>query len=403
VPALESYAYRAVDDVGRRTRGVTEAESAERLTRSLEARGLVVIDVERVRNAGVAGERGGRVPKRDVLELTRALAALLAAGLPLARALHTAAHIVPERVRIVLDDLRARTARGESLAAALDAHQREFSPMYRGVVRAGERGSDLPGAFAALSVQLEAEDRLRARLVAASIYPLLLAVGGIITCTVLVMVVLPRFAELLSGAQAGLPRSTATLLAIAATLRRAGPALLLVGLSLIIAIGMTRHSAPMRRMWSRLLVRLPIVGQLRRYTLGARFSRLTSVLLVGGAPLLQALDDVIASIADPVARESIARIRDHVHDGSALHRAVGQSNLFPPVLARLIAVGEESGRLADFLQRAAEFCEERAERALQRLVALIEPAMILVFGVLIAFVALSLLQALYGIDATTLR
>lgn len=402
MPALDSYSYRAVDAKGHRTRGVTEADSSEGLARSLQARGLVVLDVERVHGASEAGH-GGRLARRDVLELTRALAALLGAGLPLSHVLRTAVHIVPERVHIVLDDLRARTARGESLAASLAAHPGEFSPMYRGVVRAGERGGDLAGAFSALSQQLETEDRLHARLVAASIYPLLLAVGGIITCSVLVLVVLPRFAELLAGAQAALPRSTATLLAIAAALRRASPILGLLAIVAIIAAPLVRRSARARDAWSRTLVRLPIVGQLRRYTLAARFSRLTSVLLVGGAPLLQALDDVIASVADPVARAAVVRIRDRVHDGSALHRAVGEGSLFPPILARLIAVGEESGRLADFLERAAEFCDERAERALQRVVALIEPAMILLFGILIAFVALSLLQALYGIDASSLR
>ncbi len=150
-------------------------------------------------------------------------------------------------------------------------------------------------------------------------------------------------------------------------------------------------------------MRLPVVGALRRYTLAARFARLTGVLLTGGAPLLLALDDVLASIADPLARDETSRIRDRVHDGVALHRAVSEGTLFPPVLGRLVAVGEESGKLEEFLTRAADFCEDRAERILARLVALAEPAMILVFGALVAFVALSLLQALYGIDASAFR
>jgi type II secretory pathway component PulF len=119
--------------------------------------------------------------------------------------------------------------------------------------------------------------------------------------------------------------------------------------------------------------------------------------------MLVALDDVLASIADPVARDEVSRIRARVHDGTALHRAVAEGTLFPSVLGRLVAVGEESGRLEQFLERAAALCEERAERMLQRLVTLAEPAMVLVFGILVAFVALSLLQALYGIDAGSFR
>ena len=399
---LSSYAYRAVDAAGHRARGVGEAESLDNLTRQLEGRGLVVLDVRRLEN-GSNATHSGRVSRHDVLELTRGLASLLGAGVPLSRALATTAHIVPARVGALLDDLGARTARGESVATALAAHKTSFPPMYRGVVRAGERSGDLAGSFAALTAQMEAEDRLRARLAAASIYPILLAVGGLITSAVLVLVVLPRFAELLSDAGSTLPRSTATLLAIASALRSAWP-LLLLGMGAIVSLAFAgRRSQGVRRRWTTLVVHLPIVGSLRRYVLGARFARLTSVLLVGGAPLLLALDDVLDSIADPVAQDEVERIRECVHDGVALHRAIAQGSLFPPVLARLIAIGEESGRLAEFLRHAADLCEERAERLLQRLVALIEPTMILVFGVLIAFVALSLLQALYGIDAGNLR
>ena len=398
-----SFAYRVVDADGRRTRGVGQAESAEGMTSLLESSGLLVLDVERVASSAAAAGARKRVSRRDVLELSRGLAALLRAGLPLSRALSIAAHIAPERGRLLLGDIAARTARGDNLAAAFDAHGTELPAMYRGVVRAGERSGDLAGAFAALTKQMEAEDRLRARLLSASIYPLLLAIGGIITCSVLVLVVLPRFAELLTGAQAKLPRSTAALLAISSALRTGWPGLLALMLVLIALVVASRSSTRMQYGMSAAFVRLPILGQLRRYTLGARFARLTGVLLEGGAPLLTALEDVLASIADPVAKEEITRLRARVHDGMALHRAVAEGTLFPPVVARLVAVGEESGQLEEFLRSAAELCEERAERILQRLVALAEPAMILVFGVLVGFVALSLLQALYGIDAGAFR
>src|SRR5690242_486346 len=299
-----SFSYRVVDERGQRTRGVADAENPEGLTRTLEARGFVVLDVAPASQAGVGNEVASRhVRRRDVLEVTRALAALLGAGLSLSRALTTASHIVPERASRLLEDLRARTARGDSLAAALDAHAAVFPPMYRGVVRAGERSGDLAGAFTTLAAQMEADDRLRSRMVSASIYPLLLAAGGLITCSVLVLVVLPRFAELLTGAETKLPRSTAALLATAGALRSNWPLLLVVAAALVVAFLSSRKNARARRAAAALVVRLPIVGALRRYTLASRFARLTGVLLTGGAPLLLALDDVFASIADPLAQE----------------------------------------------------------------------------------------------------
>jgi len=127
------------------------------------------------------------------------------------------------------------------------------------------------------------------------------------------------------------------------------------------------------------------------------------VLLGGGAPLVSALDDSLECLDDPLARDEVARIRSRVREGAALRSALGEGDLFPPVLTQLVAVGEESGRLQDFVLKAADILEERAERSVQRLVALAEPAMILIFGGIVGFVALSLLQAIYSVNAGSFR
>ena len=400
--SLTPFSWQAVDAAGHRMRGVGEAASASALTRELEGRGLVVIDVGDAASGRAVG--GARPPSRqDVLEATRALAALLAAGVPLVRGLSIAASIVPPRAAATLDDVRTHLAAGSALADALGRHPSAFSPLYRGVIRAGERSGDLAGSFSALATQLDGEARLRARLLSATIYPALLAVAGTITVAMLVLFVLPRFAELLSDAHSTLPMTTRTLLAASHWLAHAWPVLVLALVAAASAIaGMSRTDAG-RRAIARLLARLPVVGTLRRNILASRLARLLAVLLGGGAPLLTALDDTIDSLSDPLARDEVARVRARVREGRSLHAALAEGSLFPPVLARLVAVGEESGSLRAFLERSAELCEERAERSLERLVTLIEPAMIVAFGVLIAFVALALLQAIYGVDATTFR
>lgn len=400
--ALTPFSYQAVDPAGRRVRGVSEAASALALKRELEGRGLIVIDVGNARAGVAAVADGARTASRqDVLEATRALAALLAAGVPLARTLTIAASIVPPRVAGTLDDVRARISAGASLSDALGRHPRSFSPLYRGVVRAGERSGDLADSFAALAKQLESDARLRGRLRSATIYPAMLAVAGSITVAMLVLFVLPRFAELLQDSHSKLPATTAALLATSHWLAGAWPLLLLILAALVAGIAAAARTESGRRAIAGLLVRAPVVGTLRRNVLGARFTRLLSVLLGGGAPLLTALDDTFDSLADPLARDEVSRVRARVREGRSLHGALAEGTLFPPVLARLIAVGEESGALREFLERSADLCEERAERTLDRLVTFIEPAMIVAFGVLIAFVALSLLQAIYGVDATS--
>ena len=399
---MPTYAYQAVDGAGKRMRGQAQATSSGALTRTLEQRGLLVLEVaESSEASGGGGIRFGR--RREVLEVTRAMAALLPVGMPLAQALNAASGVASGDVRSALQEVRARVERGDTLSSALAEHRRMFSPLYVGLIRAGERSGDIDAAFARLADQLERDEALRGKVTSAAIYPLLLATAGSVAVTVLLFFVLPRFVTLLEGSGAKLPRSTATLLALSSVLHRGWPVLLMIPLLVAAFAAWVTNSDEGRRVWSRLLLMLPGVATLRRYALAGRFSRLVGVLLGGGAPLLTALDDTIESIGDPVARDDAVRIRTRVREGTSLKGAVSEGTLFPPMLAQLIGVGEDAGQLRVFLMKAADIFEERTERATQRLATMAEPAMIVIFGVIVAFVALSLLQAIYGINANSFK
>jgi type II secretory pathway component PulF len=401
---MPTYAYRAVDGAGKRTRGHAQAVSTGALARTLEERGLFVLDVAESLDGGASGRRGFRLGRRrEVLEVTRAMAALLPVGMPLAQALNAASGVASGDVKVALQEVRSRVERGETLSTALAEHRHLFSPLYVGLVRAGEKSGDLDAAFVRLSLQLERDEALRGKVLSASIYPLLLAGAGSIAVTVLLFFVLPRFTTLLEGSGATLPKSTATLIALSAVLHRAWPVLLLIPLGIAGFAAWVANSDEGRRVWSRIMLGLPGVSTLRRYALAGRFARLVGVLLGGGAPLLTALDDTVESIGDPIARDDVVRIRTRVREGSSLRGAVSDGSLFPTMLAQLIGVGEDAGQLQTFLMKAADIFEERTERATQRLATLAEPAMIIVFGAIVAFVALSLLQAIYGINANSFK
>jgi general secretion pathway protein F len=397
------FAYQAVDIAGKRQRGVADAVSSGALTRSLEERGLLVLDV--AESSGASGNRRrfrfGR--RREVLEVTRAMASLLPVGMPLAQALNAASGVAAGDVRAAVQDVKERVERGDSLSTALAAHGKLFSPLYAGMVRAGERSGDLDGAFKRLADQLERDEELRGRLVTAAVYPMILATAG--TCAVLVLMffVLPRFVGLLQGSGAVLPASTRTLVAISHGLHRFWPVVLMLPLLGLAVAAWVRNTPEGTRAWARALLGVPLVRILRQYALSARVARRVGVLLGGGAPLLMALDDTIESLGDPIARDDATRIRGRLREGSSLCTAVGESRLFPSLLAQLIGVGEDAGELRVFLLKAADIFEERTARATQRLVTLLEPALIVVFGAMVAFVALSLLQAIYGINASSFR
>jgi type II secretory pathway component PulF len=378
---LPTFAYRAVDATGRRTRGRISGSTLVAATRELETRGLLPLEVQEdaaaARGTSVGGFGFGR--RRAVLEFTRGVAALLPAGMPLARALKAATATVSDSVRPALDQIRMKVERGDELATALAEFPELFSPLYVGVVRAGEKSGSLDDAFMRLSTHLERDDELRSKFV------------------------LPRFAELLLGAGAALPRTTALVLNIAMTLRESWRVLLLIPLAIVLLFVWLRTTDTGRRVAATVLARLPIFGAWRRQALAASFARMVGELLAGGAPLLNALADARDCMSDPVARAETDRIRTRVREGTALNVAIGERSLFPSVLAQLVALGEEAGRLADFLLKSAELLERRTERALERLVALAEPAMIVMFGGIVALVALALLQAIYGVNASSFR
>src|SRR5258707_6709631 len=196
---MPTFAYQAVNGAGKRLRGFEDAATPGALSRALEERGLLVLDVAES-NEAAGGKRGFKFGRRrEVLEVTRAMAALLPVGMPLAQALNAASGVTSGEVREALRQVRSRVERGETLSSALAAYPQLFSPLYVGLVRAGERSGDVDNAFARLSDQLERDEELRGRIVSAAIYPLLLACAGTVAVTVLLFFVLPRFVTLLAG------------------------------------------------------------------------------------------------------------------------------------------------------------------------------------------------------------
>jgi type II secretory pathway component PulF len=395
------FAYEAVDTAGKRTRGRLTAPTLQAVRRELEIQGLLPLDVAETRedpttSLPLFGRRSG------VLEFTRAVAALLPAGMPLARCLGAGADSAPPALRPALESVRTRVERGDALADALEAVPGLFSSVYVGVVRAGEKSGGLDGAFERLADHLERQDELSSKLVSMAIYPALLAVVGVAATLLLVLFVLPRFGELLTSSGSDLPPLTAGMMALVQFASDQWVWILAVPVVLFVALGAARATEAGRTLISEVVLRIPLVGGMRREALAAGFSRILGELLAGGAPLLASLEDARDSLGDPVVRREIERVRVRIREGGSLRDALSAGAVFPPGLGRMVQLGEESGRLADFTLKAAEMHERRTERALERLVAFAEPAMILVFGVVVGLVALALLQAIYGVNAGAL-
>src|SRR5688572_25170273 len=226
---MPNFAYQAVDSAGKARNGEATAVSIGALTKSLEERGLLVLDVAEARVGTTQTAKGFRFGRRrEILEVTRALASLLPVGMPLSQALQAASNVASGDVHAAVLEVKSRVERGDTLSTALAEHPAFFSPLYIGLVRAGERSGDIDSAFTRLSAQLERDEALRGKILSASIYPLLLAVAGTLAVSVLLFFVLPKFVTLLEGSGAKLPTSTSALLALSAFLNRIWPVLVIL-------------------------------------------------------------------------------------------------------------------------------------------------------------------------------
>lgn len=375
-----------------------EAATRDRLLRELDGQGLLVLAAEEVGPKARSLLPGTR-PSDQLLELVRALGALLRVGLSAPEALAEAASFVEADGREVLESISDRVDEGIPLADAMASHPEWFDGFMVGVVRAGEKGGDVAAAFERLEHKLEKDAELRGELLSALVYPALLVVAGGAAVCVLLGVVLPRFGEILVASGGTLPLSTRLVLTASSLVSSWW--WVVGGAALAVAVGTQVLVRPALRARARsyFLLGCPGVASVRRELLTAQYARMMSVLVGGGTPLVEGLRYCEHALTDPLARRDAGLVRSRVSEGASLQAALADTAVFDHTLRRLVAAGEATGHLDDFLERAADFYERRLERAARRAVALVEPALIVAFGVIVGFVALAVVQSIYSINA----
>jgi type II secretory pathway component PulF len=381
---VKRFRFAAARPDGATVRGELSAAHVTAALEEITGRRLLALELREVR-----ADRMAVLPRRDLAIFFRSLATLAEAGVPLDRALRIAP--VTGRVGGFAAAVRARVQEGARLSAALAA-QPGVPALAVGLVRAGEH-AQLDVALAEAATQLERDADLRAQIVSALAYPLLLLVAGCGTIAVLVIAILPRFVALLGDAGTAVPPATRALLAVSAVVSGFWMPLGLAALLGGIALGRWILSP----VGHEALLRLPIVGPMRLGFATARSARALSALLGTGTPALRALETAAAAAGDHAVAARIRRAAGRVHTGGSLAVALAAEGAFDAQALELAHAGEASGRLAVLLRHGATLAETQALRTLQSAIRLIEPSLILVLGGLVAFVALALLQAVYGV------
>lgn len=390
---MTPYRYRAARSDGALVTGVVDATSAEHASALVVDRGLFPIALH------PEGEEGRRTAasRRELAIAFQSIAALVTAGVPLERAVAVSEPLSRDPLRQTLTTAREELRQGKSFAQALAARRDVVPGVVLGMIRAGERGSQLGRALEQVAAHLEHEAELVARVRQALAYPLLLGLAGTASVLVIGTVVVPRFADLLGELGQRLPLATRLLLAGSSLLSRFWiPLLVICAAALWAAVEWLRRPAGRLRLHEALLS-FPAVGKVRHSLATARVARALGGMLNTGLPLLAALDAAAEAAGDEAVARRLTRSRERVAGGAPLAPSLEREAALSYSALQLLAVGESSGRLGDMALRAGDLATQEAERGLKTLVTVLEPALIIGFGGLVAFVAAALLQAVYSL------
>ncbi|TFH50467.1 MAG: type II secretion system F family protein [Lysobacterales bacterium] len=399
------FQYKAANVSGDIVEGEMEAINQDAVIRQLQAQGHTPIRAEEVtrsapdETASIFRFQRRRAGRADVSVFTIELATLLRAGLPLDKALEMLVSIADKvPIRDVLERLLADVRGGAFLSAALEHHGRLFTRFYRNMVKAGEASGALDAALARLAEFMDRSRELRDSVMSALLYPLVLVAVGIISMVIILGLVIPKISEMFTEAGQQLPWFTQVVVATGGFVQDYWWAMALVAVGIYLYLRQQYADAVTRRPWDARLLRLPLVGALIARLEAARFTRTLGTLLGIGVPLLDAIAIAKEVVANQVIADGIRRVAERVREGEGLARPLTEARVFPPLAGHLMQVGEESGNLEAMLMQLAQIYEREVQSALRRLMAVLEPALILGLAVIIAAIILSMVMAILSIN-----
>lgn len=397
------FQYKASTPDGEVVNGTMNGSSRAQVVAELQSQGQIPIRVDESRPAGTTKRRwrlrNQRIGDEQVAASTRELSTLLRAGLPLDRALGILISLADnERMGQLLTNIRERVKGGATLADAVEAQEGAFSRFYVNLLRAGETGGAMEIILERLAEHMENSKEIRDTLVSAMIYPAILIFVVVVSIFILLGYVVPQFTELFTGVGQALPLPTRITIAVGESLQGYGWAFLLL---ITFAVWLLRRQLADPRQclrWHGWFLRLPLAGSIITKIEAARFARTLGSLLQNGVPLLKALSIVKDTVGNQVIAAGLERVASSLKEGQSLAEPLAETGVFPPFAAHMIRVGEESGHLEEILMQVATLYDRETQTTIKRSLALLEPVLILVLGMIIAAVIISILVAILSVN-----
>lgn len=406
---MAAFDYEALDMRGRRRCGVISADSPRLARRELKRQRLVPLKVETARArpalSGLARRRAqpGRLPAKDLSLFTRQCATMASAAAPVEEILQTIAAQTDRLVlRKTLLSVRAHVVEGQRLSDAMAREGRAFPPLYRAMVAAGEASGSLGLVLERLADYLEKAQKMRAKLITALVYPVMLALVALAVIVGLMTFVIPKVVEQFDTLGGTLPWLTRAMIGLSDAMRDYGMA---AALAMVLALaGFLRalRTPGFRQAVDGWLLRLPLVGRLLRDLNSARLARTLATLISSGVPVLEALGAARTTVSNSVLQRALGEVAAMVGEGVALSQALRKAALFPPMIVYMTAVGESTGRIDTMLEKAADHLEAEFETITATALSLLEPAIIILMGGIVMLIVLAILLPILQLNTLAL-
>jgi type IV pilus assembly protein PilC len=390
------FEWEGKDRNGKIVRGEMRAGGESVVNASLRRQGILVNKVKKRRSSG-----GKSIKQKDIAIFTRQLATMMKAGVPLLQSFDIVARgSTNPRMTKLLNDIRGDVETGTSLSSAFRKHPLHFDALYCNLVEAGEAGGILEALLDRLAIYQEKTMAIKSKIKSALMYPVAVMVVAFIVLTVIMIFVIPAFKDVFKSFGGELPTPTLIVIAMSEFFVKWWWAIFgLIGGGLYFFFESWKRSEKMQMTMDRILLKIPVFGDLINKSVIARWTRTLSTMFAAGVPLVEALDSVGGASGNAVYAQATEQIQRDVSTGSALTTSMTSTGVFPTMVLQMSAIGEESGSLDHMLGKAAEFYEDEVDEMVKGLSSLMEPFIIVILGVLIGGIVVSMYLPIFKLGA----
>jgi type IV pilus assembly protein PilC len=399
---MKRFNYKAKDKSGRLVHGEVEASDPFVAAKLVRQRGLVVLSITPARESilKVLLKFKDRITLADVAALTRQLATMINAGLPITEALLILRSQSKGSIQKVVAQILADVEGGESLSSAMARHPKIFSPTYLALIKAGEVGGVMDDVLVRLADNLEKEQEFRGKVQGALIYPAIVIVGMIVVSFIMMIFVIPRLTSLYGDFGAKLPMATQILITISGIMVKFWPFLLVMAVLGVYGFQAYRKTPAGRRKTDELLFKLPIIGELQRQVILTELTRTLSLMVGAGVSILEALNVTAGVVDNTVISDALKDAAKQVEKGFPIAYSFAKHpEAFPFILSQMVAVGEETGKMEEVLKKVSHVFEVESDQKVKGLTSAIEPLVMVILGLGVGFLVIAIILPIYNLTS----